>query len=115
MRRRILPYAEEMIRSLNNSGQPQVPPRYSLEWVKNSLDEERLGDKYGKGWKGQPPDIQDYYRAEGYLHAVRQMAEKQAQKENAFPCGLKEILPQEIAFELEEKIQKALNHYYHHM
>lgn len=115
MRRRILPYVGEMIRSLNNCGQPRIFPRYSLEWGTDSLDEERLEDKYGKGWKGQPPDIQDYYRAEGYLHAVRQMAEKQAQKENAIPCDLKETLSQEIAFELEEKIQKALNHYYQHM
>lgn len=115
MRRRILPYAEEMIRNLNNCEQPHVPPRYSLEWVTESLDEGRLEDKYGKGWKGQPPDIQDYYRAEGYLHAVYKMSQKQAQKENAFPCDLKEMLSQEIAFGLEEKIQKALNHYYHHM
>lgn len=107
MKRRILPYVEEMIRGLNDCGQPRVFPKYSLEWVTASLDEKRLEGKYGKEWKGQPPDIRDYYRAEGYLHAVHQMAEKQAQKENAISCDLKEMLSQEIAFELEEKIQKA--------
>ena len=111
MKRIIVPYAEEIIRKLNDEGRPCSSPKYSAEWVMDSLDKDRIEGKYGKEWSRLPPDIQNYYRAEGYLHAVYQMAEREGRKENSISCDLKEILSQEIAFEIKDIVLKALNQY----
>lgn len=103
----VLPYVNDIIGQLDNDFNGRNYVRYSSEWVNASLDEERLKDKYGKDWNKMPPDLQDYYRAQGYYSAVYKIAHLN----NGISCDISEMISQEILMELDKIIQTTIGRY----
>lgn len=106
----MLPYIEDLIKQLDGKSENQrCFEKYTLQWIKERRELEKLKKKYGQKWN-IPEDVADYYRIEGYMEAVDQLIHMlKNHKKPDISYDMVDVLSQEISRELSGVIQEVLN------
>lgn len=84
---------------------------YSLEQLNSMLDETKCQEKYGENWKIIPKEVTEFYRAQGYLEAIKASFYMKLKKLPEMGSLESEKLIQEVMEKIKSAVTETVNQY----
>ena len=102
-------YLKKLVNEMHGEGQ-----MYSVEWLNEWLDTEKLREKYGADWKKRDVLLVNNNRAVGYMEAIGSMYLRKLEKLPEITGKEMEILLQEVSDDVNSVIRNTIRQFFLH-
>lgn len=109
MMKRVPKYLEKPVDEMHGKGQ-----MYSVEWLNEWLDTEKLRKKYGTDWEKTDVLLINHNRAVGYMEAIGSVYLRKLEKLPEITGKEMEILLQEVSEDVNSVIRNTIHQFFHH-